>query len=674
MVPAVADWVIPLFFVSAMIVLSKARVRLVHESREGYRYISSGLAVFAFIALARLYVHSGLLNHVPFVSEPLFYRLLEWIGIITGTVLMVSGISNWLPLGSASRNRRELKIKHLEFVRAIEQLTQVESRADRLLASALEQMVAQFHLQAGTVFRYSMRTRQLYQTATVAPAGIQDLPALQLTFDPDGWARYRAGVKPELAGICLGFGIAEGQPACVLPIIVDEKPAGFFFLWADSELSLEEDERLNLRIAVDVIARKIAADRNRLKIQALEERRRRIGTMSAIVNQGGRLKEILPRLASDMQALVHFDVFSLLVADDDRHTMTCYTLGKNGTLLVEKGLRTSNAGIIATAMDRGEIVVPPMGLLTGMNDQAGLQAVSECHSLLLVPMLSESRRPAMVCIGNHAPSAYGRRAIEMAEAVRTVLSQLLRDTEYRRQLAARDRRLSRLAELVATLQDAGSYAGSIQRTVDWLASVVGRSTVRALEYRRDQDRLVFKAVSEKQSIDLGDGDVIRIDVPVTSVRRAALDNARCMAGQSTEPGEADNARLVLPLCVKEETVGLIEISRKNCGESVAFSRAEVQLAATATRLLGFALTRIGDFQLSVNAATTRRQSRPVTTDSDLRTHVKSSLAGILGSIELLESRGSADSPEFERYLSIMNRSAHRLNAYVEREETALSVR
>ncbi len=673
MVPAVADWVIPLFFVAAMIVLSKARVRLVHESREGYRYIACGLAVFAFISLARLYVHSGLFDHVPFVSDPLFYRLLEWIGIITGTVFMVSGISNWLPLSSASRVRRELKIKHLEFVRAIEQLTQVESRADRLLTSALEQMVAQFHFEAGAVYRYSARTRRLYRTATVTSDRALDLSGIELTFDPDGWARYRAGIKPELAGICLGFGLTEGHPTCVLPIVVDERPAGFFFLWAESETSLEEDERLNLRIAVDIMARKFAADRIRLKVQAVKERECRVSNMTATVNQGGRLKEVLPRLAADMRELVPFDVFSLLLLEDDRELMTRFTLGENGALLVEKGLRMSAAGVVAAALARGEIVVPPADTLMGMHNQPGLETLSGCHSLLLAPISSEARRPVVACFGNRMPSAYGHRAVEMAEAVRMVLTGLLHRAGLRRQLAVRDHRMSHLAELTSTLESTRGGVDLTRVTVRWLANEFRNCSVLAAEYHSSEASLTVSATGDKLQVGYQDEDSTGCELPITNHRRTALETGRCVIHQSGEHGEIGAENLVLPLRVNEVAAGLIEIRREKSATAVTFSRAEVLLATTATRMLGLALGRAGGLRPGANVALVRRHIGGVMSDGDLRTHVKSSLAGILGSIELLESRGSGDVSEFQRYLSIMNRSAHRLSAYVDREEAAVPV-
>lgn len=112
-----SDFVIALFFLFSLIAVERFKNKLSTEDKEGYNYIIIGVTVLAFLTVARLYSEMGFLKSVPFVSEPLFFRLLYWIGVIAGITFLISGVLSWLPLSRAYRAYNKDRVKRLELIK-----------------------------------------------------------------------------------------------------------------------------------------------------------------------------------------------------------------------------------------------------------------------------------------------------------------------------------------------------------------------------------------------------------------------------------------------------------------------------------------------------------------------------------------------------------------------------
>ena len=96
---------------AALVLVARFRKLLRAEHRQSYDYIGAGLVILTLISLARMYYNLGVFGSLSFVSDPLFFRLITWIGIITGMTLTVSGVADWLPLSREYRRCGEGRIK-----------------------------------------------------------------------------------------------------------------------------------------------------------------------------------------------------------------------------------------------------------------------------------------------------------------------------------------------------------------------------------------------------------------------------------------------------------------------------------------------------------------------------------------------------------------------------------
>jgi DMSO/TMAO reductase YedYZ heme-binding membrane subunit len=131
------DFAVASFFLLSLIAVSRFRQHLTADDKDSYRNVVAGLALLATVSLANVYSGLGLLVRIPFLSEPLFFRLLFWIGMITGLTFLISGATSWVPLSRSYRQYNKERIDRLELLKKVEQLLRVESRLPVILRKTL---------------------------------------------------------------------------------------------------------------------------------------------------------------------------------------------------------------------------------------------------------------------------------------------------------------------------------------------------------------------------------------------------------------------------------------------------------------------------------------------------------------------------------------------------------
>ena len=258
-------WAAPLFFLAALIVISRLEKQISAVSRESYRLVAGGISVFALVALAALFRGLGMFGRLPFLSEAVFFDLITWIFAITGSIFVLSGLSTWLPLARKEKEAGEKSIRRLALIRKVEQLLGVESRLDAVLSATAKYMVSHFDLRFGAVYKYSDRKKQLRFVAATSKAPSIASRLELASSAPERLERLRKGRPTDLTRL---FDEASGKlknPKAVLPISIDGQPTGFFVLWAGEETELEGDDLMTLKLAIDAIQRKIETDRLMLK-------------------------------------------------------------------------------------------------------------------------------------------------------------------------------------------------------------------------------------------------------------------------------------------------------------------------------------------------------------------------------------------------------------------------
>jgi len=150
------EWIIPLFFLGALVLVSRFDQQISSVSRESFRLITGGLSVLALLSLMGLYRGLGLLGNVPFLSETVFFDLISWILGITGSVFILSGVAHWMPLARDQKQLYANTAHKLELLKRTEQLLGIESRLDPILANTIDYMVSHLSMDFGAVYKYSV--------------------------------------------------------------------------------------------------------------------------------------------------------------------------------------------------------------------------------------------------------------------------------------------------------------------------------------------------------------------------------------------------------------------------------------------------------------------------------------------------------------------------------------
>jgi GAF domain-containing protein len=447
-----ANGALALFFVFALILVLKSKKHIWGDSTEAYTNISGGLAILAVATLTRVYHDLGMFGRVPFLSEDMFFEIAAWIGTITGAAFLVSGVSNWLPLARQNRRYNKQRIVRLELLRKVEQLVGVETRLDTILSTTLQYMVEHFSFAYGAVCKYSNRHHRLSFTSATDtfPGDGRELERLRL--DKGRLDMLAEGALDNPSALFAERPRRLKRPTCVLPIIVGSRPAGFFLLWSEGRAEYDSDDNQTLRLAVDVIARKVENDRVRLEHEATERRRTWEMDMRLALDGTRTLRENLSAVMkiAPMGMPVHYS--SLTVLNPGHRTARRFAVGPTGQMLEETGL-----------------AVPDLGMLTGPAYQAQHRIIrndliaetqpaprdlvvgDEVGSLAAIPIVRKGVVAAVLTVAARQREAYVDGNLQRLEIlVETVGAALDADKTSQMETTVSNR-LTRLNEFAATL-------------------------------------------------------------------------------------------------------------------------------------------------------------------------------------------------------------------------------
>jgi signal transduction histidine kinase len=131
------------------------------------------------------------------------------------------------------------------------------------------------------------------------------------------------------------------------------------------------------------------------------------------------------------------------------------------------------------------------------------------------------------------------------------------------------------------------------------------------------------------------------------------------AGQAFFP-EVQSAMLV-PVMLGQQVLAVIGIADSRHEDRRSFRRPDVLLARSISAILALAIQAGLGRKVTGSTVENRGFASPTIKASQLRGRVRSSLSGILGSVEMIKSQHKSSDPALEKYLSIIDKSAQRIN-------------
>ncbi|MCK4606327.1 MAG: GAF domain-containing protein [candidate division Zixibacteria bacterium] len=670
MIFPMADLVVTLLLLCALVLIARFKDQIRADDTESYRYISGGLAILALVALSRVYSALGVFDQVAFVSDPLFYRLLSWIGIITGATFLVSGISHWFPLARANRKYDRKRIQRLELLKRLEQLVRVEGRLASVLSKSLEYMVDLYDLSFGAVYGFSPQTSVtgFVSASGDADAVLDDLKRIR--FD-EGLLQCGSDENRAAAPGCIGrLPSGLNPPALMLPLVAEGNVLGMFLLWTHKDDRCQDEARVNLKIAVDIIARQTAldshllADDRRLKQQLWRE------SVAGAIDHRKDIGEIVTGLARTVTELVPADLVSMVIADE-RYARRL-SVGENGTLLNEKisDVRTLG-GYIRRVLETGlPEVIDDVETMLGI-DPDQLLARSNVRSWVAMPLKQGGKVKGVFVVASRQPGRYSAEDKESIRSIVPLLQNIVTEEIGRIDINRRERSVQVVDTFLADVARGCDLQKLFERATDLLSTELKCSCVRVSTFDYDGAFLSSRALTVQHPVQPTtprDGHMVLSLMPY---HRLVHDTGRMMlinqenTDKKISEAEAHQAftsdvksALLVPVKVGDRVPALIGLADTRVWDRYQYRDADLSLVTSIASVLGVAI----GFNLSRKAgAADYRTESAASGDARLRSRVRSSLSGIMGSLEVIRSQQQPTGETLTRYLSIIDRSAQRIN-------------
>jgi GAF domain-containing protein len=669
----VSDWTISLFFLLALILVAKFKKQIGSVDPSSYRDISWGVSILALVSLLRLYRGIGVLNDVPFISHAAFYDLICWIGMISGVTLIIGGVSSWLPVARARRQTAESKISRLEFVQAVEQHVAVEGRLYPILSAALRNMIGHFHFSDGAVFTCSPRRSYLQVVSTTMEN--EALNAVNIAGGGDAETDWS-----KLSGLPRNL----GKPHTVLPVIHAGRAAALFVLWADGKTVCDDADTQSLKIAAGIIARKISADHLNVKNRFLNRCDEFATRLEKNVSLTGDLKHDFRQLADTLISEIPFDTISLTYRTRATDRFGRITIGQNGSLLVEKDVTWQGSdSLVGKTFVSGEPTLIHDAHSASL-DMPDMHPATNIGSCLSVPMTDSGAVTAVLILTARKTGQFSVRNTYMLSRVAPVVSRIVQGEHNFFESASREKRIVRLNRFVDSLSRLSSTSEVFENAVRLLASEIPASLVRLSTVEDGGSFLKSEALKTQRPLDgiiPADG---RLILSIMPYHRLAIGSGRPVLVTQDNPdthmsdAEASQAltgqlssALIIPVVAGKQVPAVISLAEMRSGKRFSFDHPEVLFAEMVGKCLGLALQRM-TVHRAVDMAERRRQGRTIDPFQGVETmnRVKSPLTSLLGSVEILRNRQGQTDKSLDRYLDIIDRSAHKLGRFLEEQISA----
>ncbi|MFZ1683144.1 MAG: hypothetical protein WAU88_03345 [Candidatus Zixiibacteriota bacterium] len=668
----VADWVIPLFFLAALAILAKYRRQIQSEDKESFKYISSGLVLLALVSVSRVLYMDGYFAETPFLSDPLFYRIASWIVIITGAAFIISGLATWLPIANRTRRQSSTRLARLEFLKRIENLATTESRPDRLFSTALEYMMEHHQLRIGIAFRYSAARNLLLENGFFPEGITSTLELKDLSINTTALQQMLAEGDLQPLHVFQGLPDRFGTPDVILPVIVQGRAAGFFVLWGYQHFHVKSDEMLNLRLASDIISRKIEMERLRLHNQHLVRSAAIQSELQALALRRYRETDRIAAILRTMRQGVQGEAAYLWHLAPEREFCTRYSIGPNGSLLQEKGLPVSEH--LETACLKSASTQPRLLRVDSPEESDEFRAIAgPGYTTAVMVNVSPTVEENFTMVIAAATVEFNSSTLNLLAHQQPTLARLLRTPRI---VSNPDtvKGLDTLNRIWEGFNLTGATTELLDASTRFFTSIPGISLARIATTESSGRYLVSRSLTTSDGMKPVIGRQGMMELSLMPLHRAALTSGKLMVASVANVGpmltvdermqvfsESIPSLAVMPFGNPTGVSGVITVGMTHADQALsahttALLRHVAQYLSLALNLSGRSLDQQSDW---------RRPDRATHEDLAFKSRMKSSLSGIFGSVELLKAKQEIDDPQMERYLGIIDKSARRMSEYLE---------
>lgn len=675
------EYGVAVVFLMALIAVARFKKYLTAEDTGSYNHVVMGLGILAIASLAQVYNGLGVFSRVPFLSEQPFFKLVFWIGIITGLAFLIDGVTNWVPLSRSYRQHNKERIDRLECIKKIEQLVRVESRAPVVFGTSLEYMVSGYDLEGGAAYLLSRRTRRagcvrLINSGEHVSTADLSIPFERLSahlhndWEPSHSDCLQAALPAELK-----------KPDLIVAVQAGKQLVGFFVLWAKGPSGLGDEERINLKIAGDIIGHELC----RHVLQTQNDFQREVSqwtrSLSAGLERDAEPRDKFLTITESLRRKVGADYFSLSIRLEDNR-LRRYTVGQTGDLLAESNIDPGKTRtFINTAYTTGEPILVDDLQTAAVVAEDDVITRSGYRSLAVLPVRLGTSTEGIMIVAFKKPGQLQRRKLCFVEAAAATASDLVAEEQHRYQMKGIQRRGYRINSFLADIGQSESLDSVFTRAAALIGSEIKPTVVRIATVGSEETFLNSKALQTARPAGMiapEKGAMILSLLPyhelVLDTGRLMMINQKSTDRKMAEPeekqvfGTAVSSALLVPIKVGSSTLGVISLGETRDWDRFQFRQADIQFVTAVASGLSLAIM-LNRKKASFTLPKKQEATPPGTGDTDERGRIRSSLSGIMGSLEFLRSTKQPTDESVNRCLAIIDKSARRISEYISSDAT-----
>lgn len=476
-------------FFAVLILVYNLRTVIESYHKESFSYITTGLTIIALSSIAAVLEQQNVFINIPFLNEAMFFQLLYWIGMITGMTLLLSGVSNWLPVYRKHLKFNSQELIKLEIFKKIEQLIRFESRNNIILLQALELINKHYNFTESSCFLFSQKEKKMNLLGAVVSDSNSDTRSNFIHFHNTAIADSIENKSIKLIYITESH---YSAPDLILPMEVNGKLLGALCFYNDQ--IFDAQCITNLKLVIDILTQKLHQTSKDLQHKALTNQAAWNNKIDSSVDTAKTLKENINPLKKLLQSEFPVDYLSVSFAHQGKNPKL--TVSENNQVLENLSNSCNNKNELECYVLNMNlpVVIDNLDIETDfIVDLVALQ--NDMKSIAACPITNSRGQIGVIVVGSKKYKAFSKLSLQYIKLMNSKLERLIENSLQKMQ---ENREFSRRNSLKVLRNSAMSIAQSsviYKNVADFLVKELKASFVRVSLFDQDKRFLNSQVVS-----------------------------------------------------------------------------------------------------------------------------------------------------------------------------------
>lgn len=671
------------FSLFVIVLVAFVRIRMLSDgdNKPALSRIITGLTILSCVSLVQLLASQQLLSAVPLFQEASSRKIIEATGIFIGLMYLLTGVGSFLPSLASLRAGKERMNKRYYCLKMIHQAISRSATTDDAYAQTMTALSTYLKIGRCAAFKYSSKQDTLFLSGQTGfardDASLPKRIALANTELKSALVRFRT-LRP--ADMVLPF---INHPECIVPVVSGMRLYGAVICWTDKAF---DDDLLDfMTVTGEMLGRYNEACVAAAKVEFHRTHKAVFEEFSARCQQASSIKDVISELFRVSREMTAAEYLSIAALDNSGENMTRYTIGSGGRILLEKGINRPTWGseIYTVYRECTPLITPDATVEEGLGIEDGLFLSCGMRSRLACPVMAGRKVTAVVTLGHSTPNHFTPFHQRRLEHLINLLAGVIARENLVRRLEIKEDQMLQLQTMEHELGTVTDPVAFFDEACRQLTHHMNCTMARISTLDESQSHLVSRAGDSLRKMN-GVHEHGVVPLSLLPWHRMALDAGKLMLinQEDTEshmqPQESTTvlfpdikSAVLVPIMVGNAARGIISIgeqrnwNRRSLGATdLVFARAIADKCGSVLRL---------DESMHVGRADRPLGTREVVdlgTEISLRSRISDPLSSIIGAAELL-NRQKTDDEFSTRYHAMILRSANRIKALTEDEETAV---